>query len=99
TIPPSLGAEQLQSRLGRYADWFYEFTFSNGVSTFVPEEAVREIHDTRANLVFPMLDRTFGNRWQEVECLDMACHQGWFAIQTALRGAHVRGVDVRAEHV
>jgi tRNA (mo5U34)-methyltransferase len=98
-IPTGLTAEQLQSKLARYGDWFYEFKFSNGASTSVPEEAVREIHDTRAKLVFPVLDRTFGKRWEEIECLDMACHQGWFAIQTALRGAHVRGVDIRAEHV
>ena len=42
----------------------------------------------------------FGDRWERIECLDMACHQGWFAVQAALRGARrVHGFDVRAEHV
>jgi 2-polyprenyl-3-methyl-5-hydroxy-6-metoxy-1,4-benzoquinol methylase len=98
-IPTNLPEEELRAELGRYADWFYEFEFANGAATRVPEDAVREIHDTRAKLVFPHLDRAFGRRWRRVECLDMACNQGWFAIQTALRGARVRGVDVRAEHV
>ena len=47
-----------------------------------------------------MLDQRFENRWRDVRCLDMACHQGWFAMQTALRGAReVHGVDVRPEHI
>ena len=98
-IPTKLSSDDLRAELGRYGDWFYEFKFSNGAATPVPEEAVRSIHDTRAQLIFPHLDRTFGRRWRRIECLDMACNQGWFAIQSALRGARVRGVDVRPEHV
>jgi tRNA (mo5U34)-methyltransferase len=98
-IPTELTEDQVQNELARHGDWFYEFRFSNGASTAVPEAIVRDIHDTRAQIVFPALDRAFGRRWREVQCIDMACHQGWFAIQTALRGARVRGVDVRPEHV
>jgi tRNA (mo5U34)-methyltransferase len=99
TIPTEADRAETETALARHPDWFYEFTFSNGAATSVPEPVVREIHDTRARLVFPALERTFGGRWADVDCLDMACHQGWFAIQTALRGARVRGVDIRTEHV
>ena len=99
-IPTELAPDRVQEALGRHRDWFYEFRFSNGAATPVAEAIVREIHDTRAELVFPLLDRVFGGRWDQVECLDMACHEGWFAIQTAVRGARaVRGIDVRPEHI
>jgi tRNA (mo5U34)-methyltransferase len=98
-IPTRLTAEEVQTELSRHGDWFYDFEFANGAATSAPEEIVRDIHNTRADLVFGALDRIFRRRWSKVECIDLACHQGWFAIQTALRGAHVRGIDVRAEHV
>ena len=50
-IPTGLTAEQLQSELGRHDDWFYEFKFSNGASTFVPEEAVRQIQAEKVEVV------------------------------------------------
>jgi tRNA (mo5U34)-methyltransferase len=99
-IPTDRPAAQVDGELTRLGEWFYEFKFANGAGTSVAEDIVREIHDARAELVFPLLDRTFGERWDRVECLDMACHQGWFAVQTALRGARsVRGVDIRPEHI
>ena len=98
-IPSRLPAGEIERELKRYDDWFYEFGFANGAMTAVDEPLVRQIHETRARLVFDRLDRAFGKRWRRVACLDMACHQGWFAIQAALRGARVRGVDARPEHI
>ncbi len=35
-----------------------------------------------------------------MRCLDIACHQGWFSIQVALRGTReVLGLDVRDNHI
>jgi tRNA (mo5U34)-methyltransferase len=99
-IPTERQAAEVDGELSRFGEWFYEFKFANGAATTVSEDVVREIHDTRAELVFPRLDRTFGERWSSVECFDLACHQGWFAVQTALRGARsVRGIDIRPEHI
>jgi tRNA (mo5U34)-methyltransferase len=99
-IPSDHSREQVQATLDQYQDWFYDFRFANGAETSVGSEAVRAIRDTKPSLIFPFLDQLFGDRWGEIECLDMACHQGWFSVQTALRGPRrVLGVDVREEHV
>jgi tRNA (mo5U34)-methyltransferase len=99
-IPTQLERKQVQAALAAYDDWFYDFSFANGASSRLEDPFIVATHLTRAELVFPVLDERFGERWRDVRCLDMACHQGWFAMQTALRGAReVRGVDVRAEHI
>ena len=99
-IPTDLDRDRVAAALAAHDDWFYEFSFANGASTDPRDQFIRTTHETRAALVFPVLEREFASRWTEIECLDMACHQGWFAMQTALRGARrVHGVDVRPEHV
>jgi hypothetical protein len=99
-IPSDRTREEVQAALDRHQDWFYDFRFENGAEATVKSELVRAIRDTKPNLIFPHLDHLFSERWGEIECLDMACHQGWFSVQTALRGAgRVHGVDVREEHV
>jgi hypothetical protein len=99
-IPTELDRKPVQRALAAHDDWFYEFSFANGASSDLEDPFIVATHATRAELVFPVLDETFGTRWGDVRCLDMACNQGWFAMQTALRGAReVRGVDVRPEHI
>jgi tRNA (mo5U34)-methyltransferase len=99
-IPTELERKRVQAALAAHDDWFYDFSFANGASSGLDDPFIIETHMTRAELVFPVLDETFGGRWQHTSCLDMACHQGWFAMQMALRGAReVRGVDVRPEHI
>jgi tRNA (mo5U34)-methyltransferase len=100
SLPSAYPREEVESALSRYDDWFYEFVFANGAATTTPGDLVRSLHYTKPRLILPFLDHFFRGRWGEIECLDMACHQGWFSIQTALRGARrVHGVDVRSEHV
>jgi hypothetical protein len=90
----------VQAALDQYEDWFYDFRFVNGAEVDVKSEAVRGIRETKPGLILPALDHLLRGRWGEIECLDMACHQGWFSIQVALRGAaRVHGFDVREEHV
>lgn len=100
TIPTIRQKGYTEETLAKYPEWFYEFSFSNGAKSKVVDPLTSEIHQTRADLIFPFLDELFRGRWGEVRCLDFACHQGWFATQVALRGAgKVRGIDVRNEHV
>jgi tRNA (mo5U34)-methyltransferase len=99
-LPSPFPKDRVASELDRFDDWFYEFKFSNGAETRAVHPDLPATHEARAELVFPYLDEVFGDRWAEIDCLDMACHQGWFAIQAALRGARrVFGVDIREEHV
>jgi len=99
-IPTSRGREETDAVLSKYAPWFYAFRFTNGAVTEPQSAEADKIHSARAELLFPFLDGYFEGRWSKSRCLDIACHQGWFASQVALRGAkEVVGVDVRAEHI
>lgn len=51
-------------------------------------------------MVFNFLESKIGHRWAELRCVDIACHEGYFALQLALRGCReVLGIDAREEHV
>lgn len=98
-LPSACAKRRLRAALSKWTDWFYEFNFQDGVATQT-DPVVNRIHRTRAELILPFLDDVFAERWPEIRCLDVASHQGWFAMQVALRGAReVRGIDIREEHV
>jgi len=100
-IQTTLSADYLQTKITQSGPWFYQFEFDNGVRTDpLPDGNVQRIHESRAQCIFPFLDRHFGGRWNEISCLDVACHEGWFAFQLAQRGARtVRGIDIRPERI
>jgi 2-polyprenyl-3-methyl-5-hydroxy-6-metoxy-1,4-benzoquinol methylase len=37
-------------------------------------------------MIFDYLERRVGDRWAGLRCLDLGCHEGYFALQLALRG-------------
>ncbi len=97
----SLAAQALQRKLDALGPWFYSFEFDNGAQTnsFADENAL-EIHKSRAQCILPFLEKHFEGRWRDISCLDIACHEGWFAFQIAQRGARlVKGIDIRAERI
>lgn len=96
-----LSPADLEAQVQALGPWFYPFDFGNGVRTGVEGDPdLLAIHRSRREAIFSFLDRHFQNRWPEVSCLDLACHEGWFAFQVAERGARaVRGVDIRPERV
>lgn len=100
-IHTSLPAEYIQARLDALGPWFYKFEFDNHIQTesFADENALG-IHESRVQCILPFLDRTFEGKWNDISCLDVACHEGWFAFQIAQRGARfVKGIDVRPDRV
>ncbi len=80
--------------------WFYEFDIGTGERTQskLPPD-VRAIHATRLQMINSVLDRHFRNRApQTLSCLDIACHEGYFAIEMAKLGLRsVLGIDLREE--
>lgn len=99
-LPTQLAAAALRRRLDASGPWFYRFPFSNGASSEPVDPVAQAIHDARAQLVFPMLDQLHGDRWPSIECIDLACHEGWFSTQLAARGAaRVVGLDLRPDHI
>ena len=100
-IHTSLSAKSLQARLDALKPWFYSFEFENNIGTrsYADENALG-IHESRVECIFPFLDKYFNGRWNEVSCLDIACHEGWFSFQIAQRGARsVMGVDLRPDRI
>jgi tRNA (mo5U34)-methyltransferase len=99
-IPSRSQKIETESVLSRYDDWFYNFEFSNGAATTVTDSLVNKIHTDRAEIVFSFLDQIYEGKWQQTDCLDIACNQGWFSSQLAVRGARrVTGVDIRQRHI
>ena len=85
----------------RARQWFYEFELPDGTrtrSTLPP--GVEQIHTTRLALMEEALDRAVGRECAGLTAVDLACHQGWFALKLARRGfASILAVDARAEHL
>jgi len=51
-------------------------------------------------MVFPRLDEIYEGRWPEVTCLDIACNEGFFALEIGRRGAKgVVGFDARPGNI
>jgi len=93
-----------QSRLEERAlarRWFYPYRLPTGrVTPTVDGAAIDAIHHTRLQMLDAELARTFGQDFDGLSAIDLACHQGWFAAHLAQRGfGSVLGVDARAEHV
>ena len=88
--------EQILSRR-----WFYRFRLPSGriTESYVTGE-VLGFHDTRKQMLLQTLEAEFGHSWERLRCLDLACHEGYFAHALAERGCkEVVGMDARPEHV
>jgi hypothetical protein len=84
----------------RSRKWFYEFELPDGSRTqsYLPA-GVEKIHATRLAMLERGLASRFGADLTGVTAVDLACHEGWFALHLARRGATVLGLDVRQAHV
>lgn len=95
-MPDAALLERIRAR-----PWFYEFALPDGTRTtsHLPP-GVEKIHDTRLALLDQALDRAVGTDCGGLTAIDLACHQGWFALQLARRGFRsILGVDARDEHL
>jgi len=88
--------EQAHSR-----EWFYSYELPDGSTTPTYHGAeIQAIHDTRWQMLQSCLDERLGKTRNGLTALDMASHQGWFAVKMAQAGfATVSGIDARESHV
>jgi hypothetical protein len=88
--------EQAHSR-----EWFYAYELPDGSSTSTYHDAdIHVIHDTRWKMLESYLDRNLGTDRDALSALDLASHQGWFAVNMARAGfSPVLGIDARQSHV
>jgi tRNA (mo5U34)-methyltransferase len=88
--------DQVRSR-----QWFYEFDLPDGSrTTSYAGPEVQVIHDTRWTMLERCLDSRVGQDRGGLSVLDLASHQGWFAVKMAQAGfGRVQGLDARQSHV
>src|SRR5258705_10259692 len=94
-------AEPATPARGRSRPWFYEFDLPDGTrtKTTVPED-VGKIHSTRLAMMEKVLDAAVGRDCSALTAVDLACHQGWFAMHLARRNFRsILAVDARPEHL
>ncbi|HUP03534.1 MAG TPA: methyltransferase domain-containing protein [Bryobacteraceae bacterium] len=95
-VPPDT-----HQRIEELGPWFYEFDlgeWGRTASSLPPE--VQPIHTTRLEMVNRAVDAYFPSGLAGVRCLDVGCHEGYYSVAMARKGAcEVRGVDVREENL
>ena len=100
TLPMSSLIEQARSK-----EWFYAYELPDGSATPTYHGVdIQAIHDTRWRMLQACLDQRLGPQADSdragLSALDLACHQGWFAVKLAQAGfGRVQGIDARASHV
>ena len=80
-------------------EWFYRYRLPSGAYTDGPSPDVWRLHEVRRDMMLEVLDGRFGARLRDIECIDLASHEGFFSFELARRTRSVRGVDVRADSV
>jgi hypothetical protein len=85
----------------RSRPWFYEFDLPDGTRTRCTLPAgVEKIHAMRLEMMERALDASVGRDCSTLTAVDLACHQGWFALHLARRRFQsILAVDARAEHL
>lgn len=94
-----MASEAIERILAR--KWFYRFRLPDDrvTDTYVGEK-VLQFHADRLRMLNRVLDERFPDSLGEKTGLDLACHQGFYALKLAQRGLRrVVGVDVRQEHI
>jgi ubiquinone/menaquinone biosynthesis C-methylase UbiE len=95
-----LTPHEIQSGIERLGPWFYPFDFGGGLrTTAIVPPAVTEIFSTRLLMVESAVTAHFGDRLRGLECLDIGCHEGFYALAMARLGMRVDGVDAREENL
>jgi hypothetical protein len=82
-------------------EWFYTYDLPGGITTPTYHGTdIQAIHDTRWQMLESCLDQHLGPDRQGLSALDLASHQGWFAVNMANSGfSPVLGIDARQSHV
>ena len=85
----------------RAREWFYAYELPDGsVTPTYHGVDIQAIHDTRWRMLERCFDQQLGADRSGLTALDLASHQGWFALKMAQAGfGHVQGIDARSAHV
>jgi tRNA (mo5U34)-methyltransferase len=103
TLPSTekkLSDENIRRGIETLGPWFYAFRFGEGLETtpLIPPH-VAAIHETRLVMLERAVADHFRSRQSGIECLDIGCHEGFYALAMARHGMRVSGVDAREENL
>src|SRR5262245_34834528 len=79
--------------------WMYEFDLGEGVKTPLLIEELRSVHQTREQMIMPVVGQYFPRGLAGKYCLDVACNEGYFSHLLVQLGAVVKGIDVRETNI
>ena len=76
-------------------EWFYAYQLPDGsVTPTYHGIDIQAIHDTRWRMLRDCLEQRLVGDRSSLSVLDLASHQGWFAVQMARAGfGRVQGID------
>ena len=82
-------------------EWFYSYELPDGSITATYHGSdIQAIHDTRWQMLKGCLAQRIAGDRSGLAALDLASHQGWFAVRLAESGfGRVLGVEARESHV
>lgn len=85
----------------RAREWFYRFDLPDGTQTVTYHDGdLDAIHATRWGLLEHALEGIYPEGFESLTAVDLAAHQGWFALRLAQAGLRrVTCVDQRESHV
>ena len=88
--------EQAHSR-----QWFYSYQLPDGSTTPTYHGIdIQSIHDTRWSMLNTCLAERLGEDRSRFSAVDLASHQGWFAVNLAQSGfGRVQGIEARESHI
>ena len=92
---------EMKERIAALGPWFYEFDLGvHGRTASVLSPEVLPIHKTRQDMVSGVVDGHFGERLETIRCVDVGCHEGFYSVAMAQKGAQqVRGIDLRESNL
>jgi ubiquinone/menaquinone biosynthesis C-methylase UbiE len=93
--------EEILAGIERLGPWFYPFDLGDGLQTTpaIPAHVV-PIFETRLRMVESVVRRHFQARLQEIDCLDIGAHEGYYSFALARLGCRsVTGIEPRPENL
>src|ERR1039458_1363974 len=100
-VQPVLSEDEVGRGIAALSPWFYSLDLGRGLTTrsAVPA-SVSGIFLTRLEMVERVVRAHFGQRIGIIDCLDIGCHEGYYALAVARMGARrVVGLEPREENL
>jgi tRNA (mo5U34)-methyltransferase len=92
-------AAELAAEIAR-GGWMYEFQLTPAVNTPAIGPNLRSIHETRKEMIEPVVRDVLEAAGPDASALDLACNEGWFSHHLLEWGARrVVGIDIRSSNI